>query len=163
MPVRNSNKSIVSTQVPNGKPTEFKKLVEACGVEFNKTSGTEALAEACPLCDKNRFSVNLTNGKWHCKHCGEGGNVTQFLTKLHRKRFDATLPEHFSQLGKKRGIAPQTLRSHELAFDPVEERWLIPFKNPKGNVVNIPALLPQPGEEQQVQPTWTANSHIRLR
>ena len=139
MPVRNSNKTNASTQVPstNGKHPDFKKLFEACGVEFNGTSGSEALAEACPWCNKNRFHVNVTSGLYHCKHCQQEGNVTQFLTMLHRKHFDATKAEHFSHLGKKRGIAPQTLRSHELAYDPEGDRWLIPFKNAKGSIVNI--------------------------
>ncbi len=37
----------------------------------------------------------------------------------------------------KRGIAPQTLRAHKLAYDERWDRWLIPFNSPEGNVVNL--------------------------
>src|SRR5262249_12419400 len=91
----------------NGQQHNFAKLYEVLGIEFGRRSGDEAEGQ-CPFCDKDRFYVNVTNGLYHCKHCGEEGNPTAYLTQLHKEALEATTPGQYSALGRARGVAPQT-------------------------------------------------------
>jgi hypothetical protein len=99
-------------------------------------------ARECPFCCKDKFYVNASTGLYDCKHCGEQGNPTTYLTRLHRDVLKETTPAYYSKLGKLRGIAPQTLRLHELAFCAAADCWVVPFKNAKGNVVNLLQYFP---------------------
>jgi hypothetical protein len=127
----------VSTRQQN-----YARIFEQFGVSFGPVNGCEAVADACPWCGKDRFYLNVSTGQYDCKKCGAKGNVTTYLTWLHRSFFETTTSEHYSQLRAKRGIAPQTLRLHELAYDARCDRWLIPFKSSEGNVVNLQLYYP---------------------
>lgn len=127
----------------NGKHHDYSKVFAQFGVTFGQPTGSgEVCAEECPFCGKDKFHVNVGTGKYHCKHCQEGGNVTTFLTWQHGRLLEATTKDHYLTLKAKRGIASQTLRSHELAYDEAEDRWLIPFKSSKDSVVNIQLYYP---------------------
>ncbi len=125
--------------MPKIPDKNYSKVFEAFGVVFAKISGDQAQADECPFCGKDRFSVNVKSGQYDCKKCQESGNVTIFLTKMHKQFFEATTTDDYLALKAKRGgIATQTLRDvHQLAYDRAGGRWLIPFKNANGNVVNI--------------------------
>jgi hypothetical protein len=126
------------------KGHDYRKLFTMLGVVFGPVNGSDqAVAESCPLCDKEgRFYLNVTTGRWDCKKCRESGNHLEFLTKLHKKYWDQTTAADYSALGKKRGIAPQTLRLHELAYDRRRGCWLIPFRSSKENLVNLQLYFP---------------------
>jgi hypothetical protein len=121
---------------------DYARVFETFGVSFGKVNGCEAVAKACPFCDKDRFYLNVEKGLYHCKHCDQSGNVTTYLTWLHRQFLEKTTPAHYLQLKEKRGIASQTLKLHELAYDKARDRWLIPFKSGEGNVVNLQLYYP---------------------
>lgn len=123
--------------------TDYSRLFEWFGISFgvNRT-GSNVQADECPWCGKDRFYLNVESGQWDCKHCTQGGNVTTFLTRIHRQYLDRTTPEHYLALKAKRGIAWQTLKLRELAYDAKWDRWLIPFKSSEGNVVNIQLYYP---------------------
>jgi hypothetical protein len=123
------------------KPPDFTRLYKALGVELGGRSGDEALGE-CPFCGKAPFHVNVLTGLYHCKHCEEAGNTTDYLTWLHKEALGQTTPEHYSSLGKKRGVAPQALRRHELAYVGNDENWIVPFKSGTGSVVNLMQYWP---------------------
>jgi hypothetical protein len=125
----------------NGEPG-YARVFEWFGLTFRK-AGSQLEAESCPFCDKDRFHLDPATGLYHCKHCQEGGNVKTFLTKMHQRFLGQTTDAHYRALGGKRGgIALQTLRRHELAYDAAEGRWLLPFKSPGGSVVNVQLYYP---------------------
>jgi hypothetical protein len=120
------------------KPGHFLGVFQTFGVVFPVVNGNcNIRAEACPWCGKAKFYVNMETGQYDCKHCGQKGNVTTFLTWIHRQCLEQTTADHYSQLGRKRGIAPQTLRRHQLAYDREQDRWLMPFTSSNGNVLNM--------------------------
>ncbi len=148
-PLTEARSRLRSKTYPPPKPCEtngrahktYASVFQTFGVEF-RINGTEALADACPWCGKDRFYLNVTTGQYDCKKCKTKGNVTTYLTWLHKRFLDQTTPDHYLALKAKRGIASQTLKIHELAYDPAGKRWLVPFKNSNGNVVNIQLYYP---------------------
>src|SRR5262249_8933869 len=44
---------------------------------------------------------------------------------------------HYAALGRARGVAPQTLQRHQLAYHEGLSCWLVPFKNAQGKVINL--------------------------
>jgi hypothetical protein len=135
----------------DGKEHNYARIFEQFGVGFGAVSNSgEAVAEECPFCGRDKFHLNIRSGLYHCKHCNEKGNVTTFLTWLHKELLDATTEEHYAALKEKRGIAIQSLRHFELAYDRSEGRWLIPFKNAQGSVVNIQFYYPGRGKLNKI-------------
>jgi hypothetical protein len=132
-----------STTIPR---RDYTRLYETLGVAFSRNrSGDEAIAETCPFCGRepSKFYVNVSTGQYDCKHCGEKGNPTTFLTWLHEDCLGRTTPDQYSTLGKVRGVAPQTLRDvHQLAYCDAADCWLVPFKSSKGSVVNFQLYYP---------------------
>jgi hypothetical protein len=127
----------------DGKRHDFRRLYEALGLAFgDRLCGDEAEAEECPYCGRDKFHVNVTDGQFHCKHCGAEGNPTTYLTRLHAEVLSGTTAEHYSHLGEARGVSPQTLRRHELAYDSGGSQWLVPFKATTESVVNLQRYLP---------------------
>jgi hypothetical protein len=127
----------------DGKRHDFRRLYEALGLAFaGRLCGDEAEAEECPYCLKDRFHVNVTDGRFHCKHCGEEGHPTSYLTRLHRDCLNRTTAAHYSDLGEQRGVAPQTLERHELAYGEGGSQRLVPFKASTESVVNLQRYLP---------------------
>jgi hypothetical protein len=127
----------------NGKAHDYRPLFGKLGVVLGAPNGSgEAVAEECPYCGSDRFYLNVTEGLWDCKKCDESGNVTTFLTWVHAHHLAKTTADHYLALKAKRGIASQTLKLHELAYDDDNRRWLIPFKNAKGNVINLQLYYP---------------------
>ncbi len=49
-----------------------------------RESGTQIIVEVCPLCGKDNFHfyVNVLEGLWDCKVCGERGNLYQLKQQL---------------------------------------------------------------------------------
>jgi hypothetical protein len=126
----------------NGKQHNYARVFEEFGVSFGRRSSDEVVADACPWCGKDRFYLNVTNGLYDCKHCDASGNVTTYLTWIHGQYLGQTTAEDYLRLKAKRGIASQTLKLHQLAYARDLGCWVIPFKNGKGNVVNIMRYWP---------------------
>src|SRR5579885_1337899 len=141
MPKTNYTRPKPRGAMPPATPN-FAKVFETFGVEFRvNASSAEAVADECPWCHRDRFYLNVTTGQYHCKHCQQKGNVTTYLTWLHGEALAATTPANYAALGRARGgVAPQTLRRHELAYD--GRRWLVPFKSSEGGVVNLQLYEP---------------------
>jgi hypothetical protein len=125
----------------DGFKQTFSGLYRALGVVLSLNGTPQAHGE-CPWCGKGGFYLNVENGLWDCKKCQESGNHTTFLTRWHKGYLEQTTADNYKALKDKRGIAPQTLRRHELAYDASDNRWLIPFKNAHGNVVNVQFYYP---------------------
>ncbi|VTS01592.1 -like protein : Uncharacterized protein OS=Nitrolancea hollandica Lb GN=NITHO_3110008 PE=4 SV=1: Toprim_2: AAA_25 [Gemmata massiliana] len=149
------SKPILADRATNGESGKAKDgahnyapVFEQFGFVFGLPNSTgEAVADACPWCSKNKFYLNVRSGQYHCKHCSEKGNATTFLTWVHARYLEATTDDHYRTLKQKRGIALQPLKRHGLAYDPDNDRWLIPFKSAAGSVVNIQRYYPNRGEK----------------
>jgi hypothetical protein len=125
-------------QEANGEAKDYTKVFGVFGVSFGHRSGGEAKADECPWCGKDKFYLNVTTSQYHCKHCETSGNLTTYLTWVHAKYLEQTTTEEYAALKRKRGGIPvQTLKRHQLAYAKDLGFWLIPFKNDKGNVVNL--------------------------
>ena len=129
MPTRKTSKKPVRS---------YADLFGRLGFPVTLNGSPEAVAEQCPFCGNDRCHLNIETGQYHCKHCEASGNVSDFLNWLHRCCFKATTNEQYQRLkARERGIAIQTLKKHELAYKANTDEWLIPFKNPKGRIVNL--------------------------
>jgi hypothetical protein len=118
------------------------RVFEQFGVVFVKKAGAQALAEECPWCGGDRCSVNATTGQYQCFKCQARGNVTTFLDWAHGERLARTTAEHRGRLARARGVAPQTLARHDLAYDEAARRWLVPFRNAQGNIATMQLYYP---------------------
>lgn len=142
MPPTSTDSLPDSSGAKGGKAEDFRKLFGRFGLSFSPNCSANNYQSECPFCHGERFFLNAVSGQWDCKQCRAEGNRIEFLTEIHRHYLDQTSAEHYSTLGKMRGIKPQTLRNHGLAFDPMENRWLVPFRNARGNVVTIQFYYP---------------------
>jgi hypothetical protein len=128
------------------RPHNYARVFEAFGTIFvSNGDPVNIRAETCPFCAGAKFYLNVQTGQYDCKsmnECGESGNLTTYLTWIHRSYLEQTEPGHYLALKAKRGIASQTLKLHELAYDAVTDCWLIPFKNKQGNIVNLMRYYP---------------------
>ena len=129
--------------MPAAKPKNYARVFEAFGVGLSVDGPDGAPAGACPWCGEGTFRLNTTTGWYRCERCGEGrGDVTRYLTRVHAGYLARTLPEHYRALRARRSIATQRLRAHQLAYAEDLGCWLVPFKNAKGDVVNILRYYP---------------------
>src|SRR5262249_42496748 len=101
----------------------YARVFETFGVRINVDGSGRGVADRCPWCGEDRFFLNIRTGFHRCEHCLESGDVTTFLTRLHKQRLEATTSAHYTRLQEKRGISWRTLKLHELAFDEAEDRW----------------------------------------
>jgi hypothetical protein len=111
----------------------YARVYETLGVHFHSNGDPVQLrAEECPFCFKEKFYVNRETGQYDCKQCGESGNVTKFLTHIHREYLVKTTTEDYRRLSKLRDIPVKTLKRHEFAYMKWADEWLIPFKSSIG-------------------------------
>lgn len=108
---------------------------EMHGVEWQGTTGNQAVGR-CPFTDKDRkFYVNTENGLWDSKTAGISGNVHQFLE--HKARFNQ---ENLSRrllrkLAKDRGLPPEAFEGVGLGHD--GNHYTIPFYDRDGKLVDL--------------------------
>jgi hypothetical protein len=84
----------------------------------------------CPFeeCLKEEhFKANCNTGEWHCVRCDAGGNARTLLTMLHEQYLTHTTPAQYSYLSEVRGISAQLLEDAGFAYDPDNDRWLVPY------------------------------------
>lgn len=95
------------------------------GVDIAPAGGSQWRGD-CPLCGKERhLFANGDSGLWDCKVCGESGNQTTFMRKVHAAASAATTREQLRELSHRRGIPSGVLREAGLARLWTGE-WLIP-------------------------------------
>jgi hypothetical protein len=122
------------------KSLNYAPIFEWFGVHFVVNGNPNQLrAHECPFCGEGPFHMATATGLYECKRgsCGAKGNVITFLTAMHLHHLNKTTAKQRSELGQRRGINPRTIERHQLAYDQVMDRWLLPFKNGQGNVVNF--------------------------
>lgn len=110
---------------------DYIRIYEFYKIDFHEDNGKDSLGD-CPFCeDEGHFSVNHSSGLYRCFKCEAGGNVNSFFTELHKTHLRNTRPEHYKTLFRERGISSKTFADAEFAFDPVWDRWLVPFQDSK--------------------------------
>jgi hypothetical protein len=128
------------------QPADYRKLYEKFDVAFTRNeSEGNVRAEDCPWCGGPKFYMNVTEGTYQCHSgsCGEHGNAYTFLRWVHECWLQQTTVDHYRALKDRRGGIPvQVLKRHQLAYDSANDRWLIPFKNAKGQIVNLQMYYP---------------------
>ena len=125
---------------PVDKRPPFQRLFEIFGVVVGNANGPNAHAEACPFCGKPKFYLNTETGQYKChaqNRCGNQGNAYTFIRWIHQYYLARTSNEDYQRLKGSRGLPLQTLKRHELAWDPIGGFWLIPYKSEKGEVLTL--------------------------
>jgi hypothetical protein len=119
--------------------------------------GSQAVGD-CPLCgQRGRFYVNVENGKWDCKKCGDSGNPMEFIRRLYEKSREGKCDLH--ALGIHRDLAPDTLWEWGCCQSVITGDWLVPGYSVEGEVSQLYAyrlingkmrLLVSPGLGQKI-------------
>lgn len=120
----------------------FLKLFETFGATFALSGSNQAVAE-CPFCDKEgHFYLNIDNGLYDCKRCGEKGNATTFLRHEHQRAIESTRDVDYARLKADRALPVQTLKRFRIGLHPVIDDWLIPALSKGGEVLNLVRYRP---------------------
>lgn len=100
--------------------------------------GTTEAQLTCPLCQHDKFYVQIEKQLFHCKHCNTSGNKIQFLyyiSEANKKNFFGNIA---IALSKKRNLKTFSLRKHEVGYNPLTKKYTIPILDKNGKyVVNI--------------------------
>ncbi len=88
-----------------------------------RESGTQIIVEVCPLCGKDNwhFYMNIIEGLWDCKVCGEKGTLYQL-----KQRLGFTGSGGIASMGEAVGATPQ-----KIPMDLVRRGHEILLKDPK--------------------------------
>jgi hypothetical protein len=125
---------------PPDDPQRYRGLFELFGVSFSVNGSAQAHAAECPFCGKSKFYLNLATGQYKCHSentCGEQGNAYSFIRWVHRTCLEETTDDDYHRLKAKRGFPLQTLKRHQLAWNGLNDCWLIPYTSQKGEVLNL--------------------------
>jgi hypothetical protein len=120
--------------------------------------GNQAVGN-CPLCGQGgRFYVNVENGKWDCKRCGDSGNPMEFIRRLYEKSREGKC--NLDNLAANRGLLdPNTLWEWGCCQSVITGDWLVPGYSIEGEVSQLYAyrlingkmrLLVSPGLGQKI-------------
>lgn len=76
----------------------------------------------CPFCGREeKFSVAVDTGKWRCLVCGESGNLTTFMRKVHEDSEDRV-----EDLAEARKVSPEALRAFGVCSHSITDEIAIP-------------------------------------
>jgi len=129
------------------------KTYKSHGVHFHESKDGESKA-LCPFCQDNAFTVNegkglgedgkpsTKGGMFKCWSCGKSGNKYTFLQLYYDQCYDETSLAHYKILAKQRSLPVEAFKMAEWAYDKTLKRWLIPTRNRKGSMVNLPYWVP---------------------
>ncbi len=135
-------------------------FVQAQGWSYRQ-SGTEIIVEVCPLCGKDNwhFYLNELEGLWHCKVCGERGNLYQLKEWL-----GLVGTAGITSVGQALGAVPKKIpmdtirRGHEaLLKDPEAMRYLTQGRGWSEAIIRRLQL----GLVEHEEVKWLAIPHFR--
>lgn len=107
--------------------SEFFSVYLQQHVEKGKTDEAKL---TCPYDDclkENHFYANCGTGLWHCKKCDRSGNPNTLITDLHEQAYNRTTEKQLKFIAKQRYISLETLEKARFAYDPVNDRYFVPF------------------------------------
>jgi hypothetical protein len=98
--------------------------------------GNQAVGN-CPLCGQGgRFYVNIENGKWDCKRCGDSGNPLEFIRRLYEKSREGK--SDLDALARDRGlIDSNTVWEWGCCQSVITGDWLVPGYDVAGQVKQL--------------------------
>lgn len=99
--------------------------------------GTQHVTD-CPFCNKEgKFYFDRETTLWDCKSCGENGNGLQFMHKYHAMALAETSDSNRKSLLTARpGITLQAVKQAGIAWDNMNDRWLVPYPSTTGSGLN---------------------------
>lgn len=143
------------------------------GVLASPYSDKDALGN-CRFCeDDGHFSININDGRYRCLKCERRGNLYTFLQTLQTQLEETTTTKQYRMLSKDRGISPLTLKKAGLAWDPLEDTWVLPVVTKivsrdsvetKYSITNLKRLVTNKGKQKLFgTPTCKANIYEPIR
>ena len=90
------------------------------------TSGTDNIIGNCVFCGGDKFFVNAETKMWDCKHCGKNGGFLTFLRDVVEFCVHGMGRRELRELVDNRGLSSSTLRHHQLGFNTVTGRYMLP-------------------------------------
>lgn len=112
----------------------------------------ESRAE-CPFCGKeNKFYVNSETGLFDCKVCGEKGNISSFLQKIHDLG-SKLASDNLELTTNRRFLFPNTTKYWGVVQSPLTQEWLIPGYNIDGTITNLYRYVRGTSNKFSVWPT----------
>ena len=122
--------------------TDWTKLFGSLGIDLEENGSGEAVGD-CPKCGgEGKLYVNVETGLWDCKVCKESGNPIQAVRNYYQRKLDETDKEDLREAQRALDVSLQTLNRFGIAFDGCTGNYLIPVKNPDGDVVNLTRYKP---------------------
>lgn len=125
------------------------RIEDVVGQEVTlKRAGVGSLKGLCPFHDEKTpsFHVRPEIGRWHCFGCGEGGDVIDFVERIHHLSFTEAVEHLAAQVGvqltyvegegkRRRGIEPGT-RQRLLEANRVAEAFFVSQLSPNNPDAN---------------------------
>ena len=112
------------------RPSNFTKFFSTYLMQHVEAEQHGEYRFDCPFLDclkSEHFYGNCSDGQWHCKRCDRSGNARTLITELHDQFLHTTSPSQYRSLSEVRGISPQILEDAGFAYDPENDRWLVPY------------------------------------
>jgi hypothetical protein len=125
---------------PAQSKLKFQGTYEYFGTDFVRIHGKQGTADQCPFCAKEKFSVNLETGQFHCfseNTCAASGNATTFMRHSYEQARNATTDNQYRTLKASRQLSLQSSKRYGLAYYAARSEWLLPYRNAKGDVVTL--------------------------
>ncbi|MFC1490343.1 hypothetical protein ACFL6K_03945 [Candidatus Latescibacterota bacterium] len=92
----------------------------------------------CPFCFKEKhFYINKETNQWDCKYCGKAGGYLTFLQEISEVSIRNFRGIKAKKLKENRGIRISTFRNHDVGFNSITGKYLLPIKNSEGKIFNI--------------------------
>lgn len=106
---------------------EHKNLVafKQHGFVYKGESGTQVYGHSI-FSGKDNFWINPETKMWDCKNTGIGGGYQRFIKEVHKLSLEYLKGDKFAWLRKNRGLMRNTLKSHNVGYNPHNETFLIP-------------------------------------
>lgn len=106
------------------------------GLALDWSMGGQATAEECPFCGRGgkKFRVNVDNGLWDCKVCGEKGNAYVFIRKLWEDSAKRGCDRLNDLATDRKILSPSTLTKWGVVQSHLTFDWALAGHNQAGNL-----------------------------
>jgi hypothetical protein len=119
---RRKRTDVPATRAEHPNLTAFKQH----GFTPNEEAGEDHVIGNCVFCGGDRFFVNVETKMWDCKHCGRDGGFLTFLQEVVEFCIEGLGRTELRALVDDRGISAKTLRHHQVGYNTVTNRFVIP-------------------------------------
>lgn len=107
------------------------------GIIFNDHNEKGDYFADCPFSEKqNKLSVNKNTGLWQSWTTGKKGNLISFIREMYTLLKENTEAIDLKPLTDNKGL-PTWLLIESIAYNPINNSYLIPYKNAEGQIANV--------------------------